>query len=188
MAVATEPLILEAVRQMRQDEAVRAALGDLDQPLMVTTAFAEERTLTLTEGYLLTRIDGIASARQVLELVPLDPAEVERTLLGLLLTGRVESRPSPLAAASASEEPVVVDASEFEGAAEPPPVEAEPVPEPVEAREDIVAEAIPDDELLAMPETGGSRPLRRRRPSPRRLTLQWSSAGAKSSRSSSRFP
>ena len=188
VAVATEPLILEAVRQMRQDEAVRAALGDLDQPLLVTTAFAEERTLTLTEGYLLTRIDGIASARQVLELVPLDPAEVERTLLGLLLTGRVESRPSPLAAASASEEPVVVDASEFEDAAEPQPVEAEPVPEPVEAREDIVVEAIPDDELLAMPEKGGSSAAPPTSAEPPPIDPQWSSAGAKSSRSSSRFP
>ena len=74
---------------------MRRALGDLDQTLVATSALADERTLTLTEGYLLARIDGIASMRHVLELVPLDPAEVERTLLGLLLTGRVETRPAP---------------------------------------------------------------------------------------------
>jgi hypothetical protein len=94
-AGATEPLILEAVRALRDPAAVRAALGDVDQRLMATTALAEERTLTLTEGYLLSRIDGTSSAREVLQLVPLDADETERTLLGLLLTGRVEYRPAP---------------------------------------------------------------------------------------------
>ncbi|HSD66719.1 MAG TPA: J domain-containing protein, partial [Vicinamibacteria bacterium] len=93
-AGATEPLILEAVRALRDGEAVRAALGDLDQRLVATAALAEERTLTLTEGYLLSRIDGTSSVRQVLQLVPLDPDETERTLLGLLLTGRVEYGPA----------------------------------------------------------------------------------------------
>jgi len=94
-AGATEPLILEAVRQIRDAGTVRAALGDLDQRLVATAALAEERTLTLTEGYLLSRIDGATSARQVLQLVPLDPDETERTLLGLVLTGRVEYRAAP---------------------------------------------------------------------------------------------
>ncbi|HYN02058.1 MAG TPA: DnaJ domain-containing protein [Vicinamibacteria bacterium] len=91
-AGATEPLILEAVRQMRDAGTVRTALGDLDQRLVATAALAEERTLTLTEGYLLSRIDGVTSARQVLQLIPLDPEETERTLLGLIFTGRVEYR------------------------------------------------------------------------------------------------
>jgi hypothetical protein len=92
---ATEPLILEAVRRIGDAATARAALGDLDQRLVATTALAEERTLTLTEGYILSRIDGTATARQVLQLVPLDTDETERTLLGLLLTGRVELRASP---------------------------------------------------------------------------------------------
>jgi tetratricopeptide (TPR) repeat protein len=53
----------------------------------------DERTLTLTEGYILSRIDGSATVREVLQLVPLDPDETQRTLLGLLLTGRVKARP-----------------------------------------------------------------------------------------------
>ena len=91
-AGATEPLILEAVRQMRDSRDRADRLGDLDQRLVATAALADERTLTLTEGYLLSRIDGATSARQVLQLVPLDPDETERTLLGLVLTGRVEYR------------------------------------------------------------------------------------------------
>ncbi|HEX9189321.1 MAG TPA: DnaJ domain-containing protein [Vicinamibacteria bacterium] len=94
-AGSTEPLILEAVRRLRDADAVRARLGDLDQRLVSTAALAEERTLTLLEGYLLSRIDGTASARQVLSLVPRDTEEAERSLLGLLLTGRVELRPFP---------------------------------------------------------------------------------------------
>jgi curved DNA-binding protein CbpA len=147
VAVATEPLILEAVRQMKQDEAVRHALGDLDRLLIATSALADERTLTLTEGYLLSRIDGIASARQVLELVPLDPSEVERTLLGLMLTGRVADRPAREAHPAAADEPPAaepVGPAPVEAEAEPEP-EPEPFPEPVDAG-DIVAEAIPDDE------------------------------------------
>jgi hypothetical protein len=96
VAGATEPLILEAVRRVRGQEAVQHLLGDLDRRLVATAALAEERTLTLTEGYLLSRIDGISTARQVLLLVPLDPDETLRTLLGLLLTGRVEARSAPL--------------------------------------------------------------------------------------------
>lgn len=101
-AGATEPLILEAVRRIRDEATARAALGDIDQRLVATTALAEERTLTLTEGYILSRIDGTATARQVLQLVPLDPDETERTLLGLLLIGRVEFRANPAASRPAT--------------------------------------------------------------------------------------
>ena len=108
---ATEPMILEAVRRLPRGQELRRALGDLDRCLVATTALAEERTLTLTEGYLLSRIDGRSTAREVLQLIPLDPDETERTLLSLLLTGRVEygparplpaGRPHPSPAPSAS--------------------------------------------------------------------------------------
>ena len=139
VSVVTEPLILEAVRLMRQDESVLKAIGDLDQLLVATTALADERTLTLTEGYLLSRIDGLASARQVLELVPLDPGDVERTLLGLLLTGRVETRPAPYPRRVPAPAP----------AAPPPPATPLPAAEPSQpgaAQEEAmpVAEAIPE--------------------------------------------
>jgi hypothetical protein len=127
---ATEPTLLEAVRRMRDPGAVQAALGDLDQRLVATAALAEERTLTLTEGYLLSRIDGTSSARQVLQLVPLDPDETERTLLGLLLTGRVEYRPAaaPRPFPQAEIVPPETAAPPGEEAAEPPPAPAVPPP------------------------------------------------------------
>jgi hypothetical protein len=156
VAVATEPLILEAVRQMGRDEAVRAALGDLDQPLVATTALADERTLTLTEGYLLSRIDGVVSARQVLQLVPLDPQETERTLLGLLLTGRVERRAAPARPAPRPVEQPVARPRPVAEAPPPstaePPVVAQPAPTaepPASAAEPArVAEPVPGGEPL----------------------------------------
>ncbi len=91
----TEPLILEALRGLDADR-IREMLGNLDQRLVTTTALAEEqRTLTLTEGYLLSRIDGQCSAREILQLVPMEPDEAERTLVGLVLTGRVLRQPGP---------------------------------------------------------------------------------------------
>jgi tetratricopeptide (TPR) repeat protein len=114
---ATEPLILEAVQAIGDPGEVREALGDLDRGLTLNVELAEERTLTLTEGYILSRIDGTASAREILQLVPLDPGETERTLLGLLLTGRVAYRAAPVPPARRLE-PVA-----------PPPAEAEPLAE-----------------------------------------------------------
>src|SRR6185503_10769011 len=142
VSVATEPLILEAVLQMRHDEAVLKAIGDLDQLLVATIALAEERTLTLTEGYLLSRIDGLHSARQVLELVPLDPGDVERTLLGLLLTGRVETRPAPYPRRVPAASPGPTTATAPLPTAEPTrsePADDEPVPV-VESADEASAE------------------------------------------------
>ena len=93
VAGATEPLLLEALGRLQGDLGVRDAIGDLDQRLVAAGSRADERTLTLTEGRILSRVDGSATAREVLDLVPSDGGETERTLLGLLVTGRLEARP-----------------------------------------------------------------------------------------------
>lgn len=117
VAGATEPLLLEALGRLRGDLGVRDAIGDLDQRLVAAGSRADERTLTLTEGRILSRVDGSATAREVLDLVPNDGGETERTLLGLLVTGRLEARP-PLPRlvqrAPRTEEPAVLaDATEL---------------------------------------------------------------------------
>jgi hypothetical protein len=138
-AGATEPLILEALRGL-DPEAVRQILGNPDQRLVTTTALADEqRTLTLTEGYLLSRIDGQLSAREVLQVVPMEPDDAERTLAGLVLTGRVALQPGPAPKASpARPRPVETaatgtsaDGAEAEDEAEPSggePADDEPLP------------------------------------------------------------
>jgi hypothetical protein len=137
LAGPTEPLILEAVRRL-DDAALGALLGDVEQRLVATTAIAEERTLTLSEGYLLSRIDGATTLREVLQVVPLAPEESERTLLGLLLTGRVECRP-PL--------PRIVH--RHETSEQPPP---EPAADSAPPRdEDAAPEVVPQDDEPAQP-------------------------------------
>jgi tetratricopeptide (TPR) repeat protein len=138
-AGAIEPLILEALRGLDPD-AVRQILGNPDQRLVTTTALADEqRTLTLTEGYLLSRIDGQLSAREVLQVVPMEPDEAERTLVGLVLTGRValqpgpapRARPSPPRSAEAAPtgtSPDGVEAEEAESSSEEPAAADEPLP------------------------------------------------------------
>ncbi len=143
--LATEPLILEAVRQLRHDDSVRQALGDLDRRLVATAALADERTLTLTEGYLLSRIDGLVSLREVLELAPLDPQEAERALLGLLLTGRVECKPAQAKAAPTTRPTTPPSPPSTEET----PAEAQATEAP--QAEDVVAEAVADDEPLDEP-------------------------------------
>lgn len=130
-AGATEPLILEAIRRVRDPDALRELMGDLDQRLVTTSSFAvEERTLTLTEGYILSRIDGQCTARQVLQLVPLDPEETEKSLLGLLLTGRVRSEPVPVRVPPPRRHP---SEAEAEPLSPPPPSETEAEPAGTEA-------------------------------------------------------
>jgi curved DNA-binding protein CbpA len=145
IAGATEPLILEAVKRLPAGAEVRNALGDLEQRVVATTALAEERTLTLTEGYLLSRIDGQSSAHEVLQLVPLDPDETERTLLGLLLTGRVEYRPAPARPAPAPEPtaPPTEAAAPAEAPTEPEPESVADSVVPIEAEEEAVAAPVP---------------------------------------------
>ena len=167
MPVATEPLILEAVRQVRHDDAVRQALGDLDRRLVATTALADERTLTLTEGYLLSRIDGMVSVREVLELVPLDPQEAERALLGLVLTGRVECRaagprlvePEPLAEVPTPTEPIRPLAAVAPEAADTEPHDALDIIAEADDDDALVVDAVPDDEPPSAPAEAPKAPL-----------------------------
>ncbi len=143
VAGATEALILESVRRAPDPLAVRDGLGDLDRRLVPSAAIAEERTLTLTEGYILSHVDGSATARDVLKRVPLDPVETERTLLGLLLTGRLEFRPAAAAArpeAPAPTVPTAADATPVVATPEPAPAAEPSIAEPAVA-EAPVAEA-----------------------------------------------
>lgn len=116
-----EPMILETLRRLDQDR-VRKILGDLDHRLVATAALAEQqRTLTLNEGYLLSRVDGQCSAREILQLVPGKPTDAELTLAGLLLTGRVALQPPPTPKARA---PKAIPTAET-----PPSPREEPAPD-----------------------------------------------------------
>jgi serine/threonine-protein kinase len=90
--LSTGEVILEAARRMQDPEFVRRVLGDMDRVLAVASdpALAPKGMgLTPTDGFLLSRVDGTLSAREVVSLIPLPLEDTERSLFGLLCTGAV---------------------------------------------------------------------------------------------------
>jgi len=98
LKLSTGELILDAVRALADPGVVREALGDLNRVLRPSAdpllRFQQLR-LSPADGFLLSRVDGTTSARQVLEMIPLRPEDTERSLLCLLATGAVEFATEP---------------------------------------------------------------------------------------------
>jgi hypothetical protein len=106
-SVSTGEIILDAVRLMSSGSAIRQMLGDLERVLVASAdplLRFQRIPLTPTDGYILSRIDGTMTAREIIGLAPLPAAEVERSLLGLLCTGMVEFVPPPVEQAPAGSE------------------------------------------------------------------------------------
>jgi tetratricopeptide (TPR) repeat protein len=86
-------IILEAARRLQAPEIVAKVLGDVDRPLLMSAharAAVQKLTLSPTDGFLLSRIDGTLSAREIFQIIPLPQEDVERSLFALLCTGTVE--------------------------------------------------------------------------------------------------
>jgi curved DNA-binding protein CbpA len=92
LTLSTEEVLGEALPLIKDPAVIRATLGNLDRILGLAfdPSKAKNLTLTPTEGYILSRIDGALSAREVLQLIPMDPVETERSLFRLLLGGLAE--------------------------------------------------------------------------------------------------
>jgi hypothetical protein len=93
LKLSTGEMILEAVRLLDSERATLRALGDLDRVLAVTTdpfLRFQRISLTPTDGYVMSRVDGLTTARGVIDMVPLPAPEVARSLFGLLCTGIIE--------------------------------------------------------------------------------------------------
>jgi tetratricopeptide (TPR) repeat protein len=93
LKISTGQLILDAVRALADPGLVREALGNMDRllrpsddPLLRFQAL----NLSPADGFLLSRVDGTTTARQVVEMIPLPAEDTERSLLCLLATGAVE--------------------------------------------------------------------------------------------------
>ncbi len=137
-------LLLEAVRAVRDPEVVRLALGDRDRLLAPSgdpLLRFQKLTLTPADGFVLSRVDGATSAREIVQMIPLPAEEVERSLFGLLSTGVIEfTQARPRRAPPAPSSPPA------EEAASPP--EAEPLPREPEPRSPAAPLLVPpaDDE------------------------------------------
>jgi Domain of unknown function (DUF4388)/DnaJ domain len=98
--LSTAQLIVEVVNSLDESPAIREALGDLDRPLAAVEdpqVRLEGVTLSPGDAYVLSRADGVLTAREILEITPLPREAVERSLLSLLCVGVVEWRIRSLA-------------------------------------------------------------------------------------------
>lgn len=96
LRLSTGEVILDAVWSIADPDVIRFGLGDLDRVLAPTTdPLLRFQRLNLNEkdGFLLSRVDGVLTARQILDLAPLTAEEAQRSLLGLIYTGMVEYLP-----------------------------------------------------------------------------------------------
>ena len=96
LKLSTGEMILEAVRRVEGAAAVRHGLGGLERTVILSTdplLRFQRLTLGPVDGYVLSRVDGIATAKQIVSMIPLPAEDVERSLLGLLCTGLVEYLP-----------------------------------------------------------------------------------------------
>ncbi len=94
--LSTGEILLEASRRIVDPAVVREAIGDLDRKLVPASdpgLCGQEIALTPTDGFVLSRIDGPLSAREIVDLMPLASDETEHSLLGLLCAGAIDLAP-----------------------------------------------------------------------------------------------
>ncbi len=108
LRLSTGEVILDAVWSIADPDVIHFALGDLERVLTPASdplLRFQRITLNPTDGFILSRVDGALTAREILATAPVDGPEAERSLCGLLYTGMVEFQkpvkreplPSPLA-------------------------------------------------------------------------------------------
>ena len=130
--------ILMSVRAIKDPDVVRYLLGDLDRPLALSSdpmRRFQKIVLSPADGYLLSRVDGLLSGREVLQVLPSPFEETSHSLLGLVSTGvldflDVETRPRSAPPRPTSEPPRQVLRPDPPRPAPPPPRPAPPPPPP----------------------------------------------------------
>ncbi len=147
LRLSTGELILQAARSVRDPDVIRYNLGDIDRILSLSAdplLRYQRISLSPVDGYVLSRVDRILSAREVIQITPLPPEDVQRSLFGLLSTGVLEYVAAPPKAKP--------PAPKVEAPAPTPgrPVKEPPVEQPAEAEpavvEDWTANLPPPDE------------------------------------------
>jgi tetratricopeptide (TPR) repeat protein len=98
LKVTTGELILEAARSVSDPDVVRYCLGDIDRVLGLASdplLRFQRVTLTPADGYVLSRVDGTLSAREIVAMISLPREETHKSLFALLSTGMIEYLPLP---------------------------------------------------------------------------------------------
>jgi hypothetical protein len=105
LKLSTGELILEAVQKVQDPDVVRYALGDFDRVLALSAdplLRFQKITLSPSDGFVLSRVDGTLTARQITLLIPLPVEQTQKSLFGLLCTGIIEYVATPAKKARAA--------------------------------------------------------------------------------------
>ena len=89
-------MILEAARRLQSPEVLGQVLGDLDRTLVISSnarLSTQNLTLSPSDAFVLSRVDGVLTAREAFQIIPLPQEDTERSLFSLLCTGMVEFLP-----------------------------------------------------------------------------------------------
>jgi hypothetical protein len=108
LRLSTGELILQAARGVQDPDVIVYCLGDLDRiPALSTDPLLRFQRISLSpaDGYVLSRVDGHLSARDIVQLVPISQEEACRSLYGLVSTGVIEFLAAPAVAAVRREDP-----------------------------------------------------------------------------------
>jgi hypothetical protein len=151
--LSTGQLLLDAARTLSDPSAVREAFGNLDRTLVLGTdprLGTHPLALTPADGFVLSRVDGTLSARELVGLIPLPPEDTEKSLLGLLCSGAIAfgaersvaphpppQRPSGAAPASPAASSPTTPSAATPSAATQPPAGAQPPLVPAWTPEDV---------------------------------------------------
>ncbi|HEY2946573.1 MAG TPA: protein kinase [Vicinamibacteria bacterium] len=167
--LSTVEMILETARRVQDPTVVSQVLGDLDRVLVASDnpqLRFQNIALTPKEGFVMSRIDGTLTAREVFTIIPLPPEDTERSLFALLCTGAVEyrtagareapgsgARAARAAAAAAAASPArpaapAAPTAPSPAAAAPPPAAPAPPRTPPPASMKREADAIQGRQLL----------------------------------------
>jgi tetratricopeptide (TPR) repeat protein len=170
LKVSTGDLILEAVQAIRDPDVVRYTLGDIDRVLGLSSdplLRFQKVTLSPSDGFVLSRVDGATTAREIIQLIPLSSEQTQKSLLGLLSTGIIEyvpglrRRPLSPAAPQTSPSPTPAPAEPAVASPDPsaalwtPPAPPPPVSPSASATSSPPTAALPPEPPLAArpPET-----------------------------------
>ncbi len=106
--LSTAELVLIGVRAMKSLDHIRSALGALDRVLRLTEnplLLYQKMTLTPSEGYVLSRVDGSTSVAEIASISPLGEDETLRCVYALVSAGVVELASRTLPATSRIQAP-----------------------------------------------------------------------------------
>ena len=155
LRLSTGELILEAARSVSDPDVVRFNLGDIDQVLALSNdplLRFQRISLSPADGYVLSRVDGALTARELGMVIPLPEEQFHRSLFGLLSAGVVDLLPGPpktrLAPAPGAAEPAAVDVSPADREATP----VEEAPPPADVAEATMAPSYEDSHVAPVPE------------------------------------